>query len=174
METNNFMVTYDKEDKDIEILIGLLKEADWLKRDTFFINCFPEYSSRLTHLLSHKLSYLNNHEPFEVLDLKMPYPNMVQVWDNEDKMFKMYIKYLSDWVRKNINKVERFLFIGTDTSGSNFTRLKSMVNGRVDEENYRFATLYKSKEGIFLPDYYVQEYEGKVLFQWENSNNPNK
>jgi len=168
---NNYMVTYDAEMRDSKALGDSIIQSEWLEPDTMFVNCFPQYSSRITHLLSHTLSYLNLDEPFEVVDLRMPWPTMGQIWDPDDLMYKVYSKYLSNWVWKNVQSYNKYLFIGADAF-SEFTSLKKMLNGK--SEDYRFALLYKPKYGSFLPDYVGREYEGKLLFQWENSNNPNK
>src|SRR5687767_12960448 len=126
METKDklYRVTYEAELIDSNKLIDSIVESEWLKPDTILVNCFPQYSSRLTYLLSHKLSFLNLDEPFEVIDLRMPSPNMVQIWDPDDMMFKMYSNYLSSWIWRNIDS-NRFLFVGTDAF-LNFPKLKSL------------------------------------------------
>lgn len=174
MELKNYhKVSYNDERLESDNLIDKIVETDWLKPDTILVNCFPEYSSRLTYLLAHKLSYLNNNELYEVVDLKMPYKTMIQVWDPDDMIFKMYGNYLSDWIRKNLHPSNRYLFVASDVFNP-FQKLKSMLKGKIDNENIRFATLFKPRDATFLPDIFAHEYAGTLLFQWENIDNPNK
>lgn len=171
METNNYhMVTFEDEKIVSNNLVKKIIDSDWVKRDTILVNCFPEYSSRITHLLSHKLSYLNNNEPFETMDIKMPYPTMVQVWHEE--VYQMYPKYLLQRIW-NIKSNQRYLFVGADAFDA-FLKLKALLRGKIDKENYRFVTLFKPKESEFIPDLFAHEYDGILLFQWENIDNPNK
>lgn len=175
LENKYFIVSYEKELADSKRLIDKIKEESWVNSDTIIVNCFPEYSSRLCQLVNHKLSYLNRNELFEVIDLAMPYPNMAQVWDPEERAYKLYIKYLSDWTRKNINDVYKYLFIGLDAIGSNFMRLKTCLRPKLEPEHCRFASLYAEKDGTFLPDFFIEAYDKskELLFEWENMNNPN-
>jgi len=173
-----FCVTYEKENKDSFELIQKITDNGWVTGDTIMVNCSPDYSSRLTQVINHQLSHLNNNELFEVIDMEMPYPTMSQVWDREDRDYKLYIKYLSLWIQKHLKKDNQYLFIDSATCrGSNFARLKSMLNGRVSGDNYRFASLYLQSDSIFTPDYYVEKFDklvqGGILFEWENVNNPN-
>lgn len=174
MENKYHMVTYDKEDGDTRTLIEKVKQAGFIYPDMLIINCFPEYSSRLVHMVNHSLSHLNKHELFEVIDLKMPYPNMGQVWDNQEKSYRGFTRYLMDWIRLNINSHDKYLFLSTEASCNNFLKLKSLVKSKLEYANFLFASIYTHKERVFTPDIYVQEHEGRVLFQWENVDNPNK
>lgn len=173
MEKNYHRVSYPDEKLGSDTLINKITETNWLKPDTILVNCFPEYSSRLTYLLTHKLSYLNNNELYEVVDLKMPYRTMVQVWDSDDMTYKMYGNYLADWIRKNIHSSQRYLFVALDAFNP-FQKLKSILKGKIESENIRFATMFKPQESNFLPDIFAHEYEGILLLQWENIDNPNK
>lgn len=85
-------ILMQKEIEDINRLITQIKDSKWVDSNTLFVNCFPEYSSILTQLTNHRLSYINNHELFEVINLGMPYTRMSQVWDPEDRNYKIYIK----------------------------------------------------------------------------------
>ena len=169
-------ITFEKETEDSRILSSKVKESEWIKPETILVNCFPEYSSSLCQRLNHSLSNLNKNELFEVINLPMPYPNMVQVWDTDEKNYKMFIKYLADWVRRFITLSDSFLFISTDSATSNLARVNAMIRCKIDSENYRFATLYKEKNNILTPNFWVEEYDetqGNIAFQWENLNNPN-
>lgn len=170
------LITHEKEVIDTRTLINKIKDSDWVKGDMIIVNCFPEYSSYLCQSINHGLSFLNQNDLFEVANLSMPYPNMSQVWDTEERSFKGYIRYLTEWVRKYIRSNESYLFVSVDSSTTNLARLKAMVKSKIENENYRFATLYKEKNNIVTPDFYVEEYDetqGELAFQWENLNNPN-
>jgi hypothetical protein len=172
METKNkyYRVSYEDERVLSDILAKQIIDSGWLKPDATFVSCFPEYSSRLAYLLAHKLSYLNVNEPFEVIDLRMPYKTMSQVWDGSE--YVLYSNYLlrRTWELKSN---QRYLFIGADAYEA-FTKLKTSLKGKFDREKYRIATLFKPKKSSLIPDHFAQEYEGKLLFQWENMDNPNK
>lgn len=175
METKNYhRIGHEAERIDSESLVLKIKESGFIYPDMTLVNCFPEYSSRITQIVNHKLSYLNKDELFEVIELKMPYPNMGQVWDNAEKAYRGYTRYLIDWIRLNIFSNQKYLFVSADASCNNFLKLKNLIKGKLEYDDYRFASIYTHKERVFTPDIYVEEYEGKLLFQWENINNPNK
>ncbi len=178
MENKYFYISSEKEKWDTSKLIRMIDESGWVANDTILVNCSPDYSSIITQHINHRLSYLNSNELFEVIDLEMPYPTMSQVWDRVEKEYQTYIKYLSTWVYKHLKKDNQYLFIDSGTCrGSNFARLKAMINGRIDEANYRTASLYLQSDSIFTPDFYVEKFDkekqGGLLFEWENLNNPN-
>jgi len=170
------LITLEKEIVDTKKLIEIIKVSGWIKSDMIIINCFPEYSSRLCQSLNHGLSILNKDELFEVINLPMPYPNMVQVWDIDDKVYKFYTRYLTEWAQKYITCHDNYLFTSLDFSTSNFTSVKAMVRSKMENEQYRFATLYKEKNSILVPDFYIEDFDEtkeELAFQWENLNNPN-
>lgn len=178
MDNKYFYVSYEKENLDSTKLIKQMIDSNWVSKDTILINCSPDYSSRITQLVNHKLSYLNYNELFEVIDLEMPYPTMSQVWDRIEQEYHMYIKYLANWVHKHIRKDKQYLFIDSATCrGNNFAKVKAMINGRIDDDNYRFASIYLQSDSIFKPDYFTEVFnkstQGGLLFEWENINNPN-
>lgn len=178
MKNKYFFISYEKEKEDSLDLINQLAKSNWIDNDTIIVNCSPDYSSRLTQLINHKLSYFNNNELFEVIDMEMPYPTMSQVWDKEDKEYKMYIRYLASWIQKHLRKENKYLFVDSATlRGVNFSRLKAMVKGRIDDDRFRFASLYLQSNSIFVPDFYLEKFDkslyGGLLFEWENVNNPN-
>lgn len=177
METKYFFINYEKETADIRKLGDLIEESGWINNRTILVNCDPDYSSRTTQLLNHKLSHLNGNELFECIPLNIPYPNMAQVWDPDEKNYKLYIRYLMDWKKKNIDPTSQYLFISSDiANNSNFSRLKSMMRGEVIAD-YRIATPYLEYNSPIHPEYFIEmfnkELQGELLFQWENADNIN-
>lgn len=174
MEKNLKLITYEKEHIDSLSLIEKIVESKWVTKDTVIINCNPEYSSRITQLVNHKLSFLNKNELFEVRNLNMPYPVGPQVWDNDDFTYKLFIRYLSDWTRKNISSSEKYLLLSSDISGSEFGKIRLFLKDKTDLENFRFGTIYLDNSCTFVPDFYVEKVPTKsIIYQWENANNPN-
>lgn len=180
MENKNkyFFVSYEKEGLDTISLINQIVDSKWISKDTTIINCSPDYSSRISQLLTHKLSYLNDNETFDVVDLQMPYPIMSQIWDPQEKEYRYFDKYLYDWVRRYIEKNRKYLFVDSGTlRGQNFTKVRNAIKARIEPDQYKFASLYLQSDSIFTPDFYVQRFDkgihGGLLFEWENVNNPN-
>ncbi len=175
--SNYFFVSYEKEQVDSKNLIAQIAKSGWIDRDVIIINCSPDYSSRLSQMMNHKLSYLNNNETFEVVDLPMPYPTMSQVWDTLERKYVRFDNYLYDWVRKYIQSDIRYLFVDSGTlRGQNFTKVKNAIKGKLEPDQYRFASLYLQSDSIFEPDFYTEKFDkknGGLLFEWENVNNPN-
>ena len=171
-----FAVSLEKEEKDTDKLISLIKEDGWFDSSTIIVNCSPDYSSRLSQTLNHRLSYLNKNELYEVIDMEMPYPNSNQVWNPVTKSYETFDTYLKNWVNEHIFPC-KFLFVDSGTlRGKNFNKVKLSVRPKLDNEYFRFASLYVEKSSIFRPDYVVEEFdgaEGGLLFQWENMDNPN-
>lgn len=162
------MVSYEKELLDSKRLIERIKQSGWVSSDLVIVNCFPEYSARITQLMNHGLSYLNNNELFEQIDLQMPYPNMNQVWNQCDKTYQNFSKYLSDWVRLNVGHDNKYLFL---SAAENLSQIRSFVKHKLEPDDYRLASVYV--EQGYTPDFYIENYPGKLLFQWENMDNPN-
>jgi hypothetical protein len=177
-KNNYFFVSYQKEISDIQKLCNQIKESNWIDNNTIIVNCSPDYSSTFAMQINHKLSYLNNNELFERIDLEMPYPIMNQVWNVQEKKYETYDQYLKYWSIKHLDSVSKYLFLDSGTiRGSNFEKLRLSIRGKIEPEQYRFGTLYKEKNSIFKPDFFVEEYDfanqGGLLFEWENSDNPN-
>lgn len=173
-----FFITVQKEQSDSIQLIECIKKDGWVDNDVIIINCSPDYSSRVVQLTNHKLSYLNGNELFEVIDLPMPYPTMSQIWNPQSHKYELFDRYLIDWARQHINKNHKYLFVDSGTiRGKNFNKLKMVTRNILEPLQYRFASLYKEEKSIFNPDYYVEIYsnekQGGLLFEWENTNNPN-
>ena len=176
MEKDNkyFYVSYEKEIFDTLTLVKRIKESDWITSDTIIVNCNPNYSSIVTQILNHKLSHLNKNELFEVLNLNMPYPNMIQVWDAEEQVYKQYIRYLADWIRRTISNSNKYLFLSSDSgTDSNFARLRTSMKGKIELDQYAFASVYLQENNYFTPDFYVEKFTDPIVYQWENFNNPN-
>ncbi len=171
---STFFVSYEKELADTHRLIDVIQEDNWIDSDTIIVNCSPDYSSTVCQIVNHKLSHLNKNELFEMLFLEMPYPTSPQVWNRDTKTYEYFDRYLLSWVYSNVSKDYKYLFIDSATvRGKNFQRVKDVVRTRIENENFRFASLYMHKDSIFIPDYSVQKYEGGLVFQWENFKNPN-
>jgi hypothetical protein len=175
---NYFHVTYEKEGLDSTNLINQIAKSGWVDNEMTIINCSPDYSSRLTQMVNHKLSYLNANETFEVIDLPMPYPIMFQIWDTQERKFIQFDRYLFDWVRKYILPNGKYLFLDSGTlRGKNFTKVYQAIKDKVDRDKIKFASLYLESDSIFTPDFFVQKFDkekqGGLLFEWENVNNPN-
>lgn len=180
MENPNkyFYVSYEKERVDSTNLISQIAKSGWIDKDVIIINCSPDYSSRLSQMMNHKLSYLNENETFEVVDLPMPYPVSSQIWDTREREFRQFDRYLYDWIRQYIRKGSKYLFVDSGTlRGQNFTKVRNAIRGKIEPEQYRFASLYLQSDSIFKPDFFVQKFDkelhGGLFFEWENINNPN-
>jgi len=164
-----FMVSYEKELSDTKTLIERIKSTFWVQPDMVIVNCFPEYSSRVTNLANHKLSYLNKNELFEQVDLVMPYPNMAQVWNSCDRKYQGFYNYMTDWVRTNLFSSNTYLFL---SSAENLFPLRAFLKVKLEPDDYRLGTLYP-KDGDPEPDFWIEKANKTVLFEWENMDNPN-
>lgn len=177
-KNNYFHISYGKELVDSNLLIEKIKEEGWVSSSTVLVNCSPEYSSGLVQLVNHKLSYLNNNELFECIPLEMPYPNMSQIYNPTERDYELFDKYLIDWTRKYLTKSNDYLFISVATlRGKNFGKIKMAIKSKLEVENFRFASIYLESSSLFIPDYYTEKFDkdkqGGLLFQWENTDNPN-
>lgn len=178
MDNKYFHISYEKERIDSIKLIRKIVESGWVHSNMIIVNCSPDYSSRLTQLVNHKTSYLNENETFEVIDLPMPYPIMSQIWDTAERKYVLFENYLYDWIRKYIHPENKYLFVDSGTlRGKNFTKVYQGIKDKIDRDNIKFASLYLQSDSIFTPDYYIESFNkdtnGGLLFEWENVNNPN-
>jgi hypothetical protein len=168
-DNNYFYISQEKEMYDTEALILKMAEDEWVQRDTIMVNCAPEYSSILTQRLNHGLSFLNRGETFEVIPFQMPYPKMSQVWNPENLQYEKNDYYVKNWLIKYINKDYKYLFI---SSGLHlFDRLKLSLH----DIDYKLCSPYVQEDKL-VPDYYVNVFnsqQGRLLYSWQNSNNPN-
>jgi len=178
MKMNNyFFISRDKEINDTEKLTDIIRSDAWIDSDTIIVTCSPDYSSGLTMIINHKLSHLNENELFPQIKMEMPYPNMTQVW-NERMESQHFDTYLKEWCSKYIDKSYKYLFIDSGTlRGKNFNKVKLTIKDYLDNDRYKFASLYLQKSSIFTPHYYVESFDaekqGGLLFWWENIDNPN-
>lgn len=164
-----FFIGQNKESFDTQRVVELIKQDNWVNSNTIFVNCAPEYSSILTQTINHKLSYLFNNELFEVLPLEMPYPIMNQIWNSETRAYDKNDYYVKTWLNKHIYSGYRYLFI--NAGKHSFDKFKLSLQN-ID---YKLCSLYTQEENL-VPDYYAEQYnklQGKLLYHWENSNNPN-
>jgi hypothetical protein len=180
MESKYFFVSYAKEMADYQTLIDeiILEDLKWIDNSLTIVNCDPAYSSILCQIVNHKLSYLNKHELYYQVSLEMPPPTMSQVWPAESEEPELFDRYLGTWVNKNLKKGNKYLFLSSSSiTGRNLNRVLHQVNTKLDREDYRFGVVYKEEQSLFKPDYYVQTYnklkQGGLLFNWEDSLNPN-
>lgn len=178
IQNKYFFISLQKEASDLQKLCDQIKDSNWMDNNTYIVNCSPDYTSSVSMRLNHKLSHLNRNELFDRLDLEMPYPIMNQVWNVDEKKYQTYDQYLKYWVSKNIQGNSKYLFIDSGTiRGLNFEKLRLSIRGLMEPDTYRFASLYKEKNSIFKPDFFVEEYnfqkQGGLLFEWENVDNSN-
>lgn len=172
-----FEISLEKERDDTASLLHMIKEDGWIDSSTIIVNCSPDYSSRLSQTINHQLSVINKNELLEQIELEMPYPNTNQIWNKQEKEYQSFDSYLKRWVATNIF-TNKFLFVDAGTlRGKNFNKVKLSVRPRLENELFRFASLYIQDDSIFIPDYYIEtfnkEKHGGLLFEWENPLNPN-
>jgi hypothetical protein len=172
-----FFIGPEKENEDDILLIKQIKDDGWFDNNTVIVNCSPDYSSRLVQLLNHSLSYVNNNELFECINMEMPYPNTNQVWNPKSRQYELFDRYLTEWITENLGSA-KYLFINTGClKGKNFNKVKLLIRSKLEPDQYRFASTYVQSSSIFKPDYFTQEFDfeekGGLLFWWENTDNPN-
>lgn len=170
-------VTEESESAQIIELITHIKEDSWVDRDTIIVNCFPDYSSILCQKINHKLSHVNDDELLEQIPLEIRYPIMSQVWDRFKAEYVNYEAYLAEWMATNVNSNLKYLFVTSILQGKDYDRVLRSMKNRLEHTQFRLACLYWDETSTTTPDYFVkkvnQEEDGRVLFQWENSKNPN-
>lgn len=164
----NRYITFEREKVDTQSLIDMIISSGWVDSDLVLVSCFPSYSDRLVQSINHKLSYLNQDELFEKIDLEIPYPVMSQVWDKKEGNYISFDRYIKEWLR-GIDKSRKYLFVENIASKEIlklFTQLRDI--------DYKRACLYSNIESS-TPNFLVSRIkEKKILFEWENINNPNK
>ena len=170
-----YHITYSKELHDTLKLIELINSDKWIDSNTILVTCSPDYSSNVTQLINHKLSYLNFNELYEQLFLELPYPVMNQVWDRETQQYVNFDKYLISWIARYIKSDFKYLFIDSATlSGRNFSKIKMALRDKVEA---RFASIYLQEGSKFTPDYFAEQFnkdvKGGIIFEWENADNKN-
>lgn len=172
------MISPEKEQADTLKLVEMIKKEGWIDGYTIIVNCSPDYSSRLSMEINHRLSHLNSNELYEMVPLEMPYPNTTQIYNVRTKEFELFDSYLNTWIKNEVSSSYKYLFIdGGTIRGKNFNKVKLCIRKELDPDNYRFASLYMENKSIFKPDYIIetfnQETQGGLLFHWENIDNPN-
>lgn len=172
IQWKNRFISNIGEDTRTESLIDKIKQDWWVDDDTIIINCLPEYSSRLSHSLSHILSSLNNNEIIDVINLNIPYPNMSQVRDISKAFeYTLFDIYLRDWMIANVRKGVKYLFNSLLTlDGKSLKKIEVAMKSRLHND-FRFSAMYMHYESHLIPDYYVEEYKERPIFSWENTNN---
>lgn len=178
MKQNNFRISFEKENIDAQILVEKIKQEGWINSSTVIVNCGSDYSSRLCQMVNHRLSHLNKNELYEQLSLEMPPSNMSQIYNPYTRRYEMFDRYLTFWLKDNIDTKSRYLFISSATiRGRNFNKIRTLIKPLLEPSEYRFATVYLEKNSIFQPDYIVETFEsakGNLLFEWENMDNTNR
>lgn len=169
--SNQFYIKPTKEYFDILKLIEKIDGEDWVDTSTVIVVCSPEYSSGLSQILNHKLSYRNNHIPFDMDFLEMPYPGQQEY--SEDQ----FIDDAEELGKKYVNTHHKLLFIDSGVlRGRNFTILDNIMEEYIGPSDRKYACLYKQSGSVFEPNYYVQEFnfenDGGLTFWWEDQNNP--
>lgn len=169
MKNQENNISIEKEWEDTLKLRDKILSDGWIKPNTIIVNCFPEYSSRLTQTLNHTLSTVNKNALFEQVDLAMPFPSYTQVWNPISKSYEGFDTYIKSWIIENMFSCN-FLFVSNIVFPKNLTKIKSSVRGKLDDENFRFCSLYMEQDCGFLPDYYMETYakDLKPTFAWEN------
>lgn len=175
---NYFKISLEKEYNDTLKLVEIIKNEGWVDNNTVIVTCSPDYSSRLSMEVNHRLSHLNKNELYEQTILEMPYPNTTQIYNSQTHDYQLFDTYLFEWIKQQVYPSYKYLFIDSGTiRGKNFNKVKLCIRKELEPENYRFASLYMEKQSIFVPDYLVEIYDhttqGGLLFHWENIDNPN-
>ena len=169
--SNQFFIKPAKEYFDTLKLIEKIDKDNWVDSSTVIVVCSPEYSSMLSQIINHKLSHYNNHVPFDMDFLEMPYPGQ-QLYSEEQ-----YVDDLEVFGRKYVNTHRKLLFIDSGVlRGKNFTILDNVMEEFIGPNERKYVSLYKQSDSIFEPDYYVEEFnfaeQGGLTFWWENNENP--
>jgi hypothetical protein len=167
---NRFYISYEKELLDNLVLIEKIKEAKFMDSNTIIVNCNPDYSSSLVQLVNHKLSYLNNNELYEVLNLQIPSEDMSQVWHSEEREYVRFDSYLGWWMWKFIDTRNKYLFVSSFIgSGRAYRKILSQVKA-----DFLTSSTYLAKDSDWKPMFHVEQYDREILFEWQNSNKNNK
>ena len=167
-----FKISYEKELHDVEALSQIIEQDGWIDSNTTIVVCSPEYSSLACQIINHRLSPLNNHEPYRMDFLEMPYPGEEQLTEEQ---YRAHCRSLAS--RHMDSKSEKLLLIDSGVlRGSNFTILEEELGYFFERDQLRFASLYMQDDSKFTPEYCVEKFnfdrDGGLLFWWENENNP--
>lgn len=159
-------VTYQQEIQDYLQLIAEIVNDPWVDSSLTLVNCNPEYSSYLSQILNHKISFINSNTLFEELQLKFPPKDMVQVWDEGE--FKPFDKYIEYWFSV-LDPDYKYLFVfSVFPEERHFKKFKGCVKSRLDTHQYKVACTYIPSQYSNLVDYKVKEIN--PIFEWQNMN----
>jgi hypothetical protein len=169
--SGDFYIDTVKEMADINILIDTIKQDDWVDGETTLVVCSPEYSSIICQVMCHKLSYLREYVPLDLDFLEMPYPG------GQGLSNARYEQLIHQFAQRYKNKLNKLLFVDSGVlRGQNFTTLKNIIGMYISGVLTRYACVYKQRNSIFEPDYYVEDFDfekdGGLTFWWEDPNNP--
>ena len=171
-----YYISLAKEIADTYTLVDRIAKDEWFDSSVKIVRCNPEYSAISTQILNHKLSFKNDNELFETIDLEIPYPIMSQVWNQDKQDYELFDRYIQEWIKKNAYRESKYLFMETSLSEiRSYVKLKLSLKQKLPPSQYKFSTLYLLENNVFQPDYYIQRLtsEQLPLFEWENSENPN-
>lgn len=158
-------ITFQAELFDTLTLIEQIKQSNWVDKSLVIVNCNPLYSARLSQMINHKLCYLNKDELFESIDLEVPSSIMSQVFNRDKYEYQLFDTYLQYWSALNIYDA-KFLFVTTNLSNKNLSKIRFAIKDKLDTDMYRFASLYVEPDKPL--DFYVKEITNP-LFEWQNS-----
>lgn len=162
------IITQEREIRDILRMRNKLIPLEWISKDMILVNCNPYYSSIVTQLMNHGLCPHNNGELFEQVNLEIPKEGEWKVWDMIDDDYVPYDTYILSWIRKNILPDTKYLFISHDIcEGKPYKKLFSALQQKLESEMYKFISPYVEKSCTFKPDLFIEEYEGRKIFEWE-------
>ena len=160
------VIQIQKEWKDTLTLADKIIEDEWICPSTVIVNCFPEYSSRLTQTLNHLLRKVNRNNLFEQVDMGIPFPSYTQVWNPINKAYEGFDTYLKNWINENVFSCN-FLFVTNHIDSRYFNKIKLSMRNKLDNENFRFCSLYVDEQSTFFPDYYTEKTNQPIQFEWE-------
>lgn len=154
------VISYNKEIEDSKSLASLINEDGWLTPSTLLVCVTPLYSSIVTQVVNNALV-----EPLDTLYLPSLLPSLSQVWDNENKRFIGYDKYLQQLVA-SLDRDTPLLLLE-----SNFSKQLSSLHSllRVSSIPYRIATLYLSETLLVTPEYFIEKYNGIIKYEWSEN-----
>ncbi|MFO0735070.1 MAG: hypothetical protein U0270_04290 [Labilithrix sp.] len=182
--TKYFFVSPEKEHADTTALSKQISESEWFVQKNrergrrardgslVIVNCSPDYSSKVSMVLSHALSPQNNDIPLPLYHLQMPYPNSTAADLKECKAssFELFMKL-------SLLNEPKIIFVDAGVlRGVNFTVLRADAVRAFPEKDVAFACLYVQRNSVFKPDFFVEEFDfetqGGLMFHWENPKNP--
>ena len=150
-------------------LLEKIKESGFVNKDTVLVNCQPQFSSSLSQFTNHKLSHLAGNRLLEQLTLEIPLKGMNQILDPETFEYQYFELYLQRWIKKYVGPDLTYLFLTNIMHNSLYNRIVSHM--KASEAGFRTAAVYVSTESVLQPDFYVEKTDGRILFEWENSDN---